>query len=108
MLVNTQKTLQLLVGAGDDRADGGDGSDWVFGGSGNDTLNGNAGNDRMWAAYGADVVNGGASSDSLHAAADDSAVDALDCGESTDDRDRAVIRAGDTAVNCERLVILSD
>lgn len=33
--------------------------------------------------------------------------DTLDCGEHEDDRDRAVIRPGDTAVNCERVRTLA-
>jgi len=41
---------------------------------------------------------GGDGNDHLIAAADDGTVDSLDCGA---DSDRAVLRPGDTAVNCE-------
>ena len=43
----------------------------------------------------------------VFAATDDGAVDTLDCGEHADDRDRAVLRPGDTAVNCERVRTLA-
>jgi hypothetical protein len=50
------------------------------------------------AGRGADNVKAGPGDDTVYAAADDSAVDSIDCGPGTD---HAVIRAGDTTVNCE-------
>jgi len=88
---------------GDDDLDGGDGADFIWGGSGADDLDGGAGPDWLWGGWGADDLSGGEGNDRLHAAADDGAADTLDCGEHADDRDRAVIRPGDAAVNCERV-----
>ncbi len=76
-------------GPGDDLLNGGEGGDWLWGGGAADQLFGEEGNDRLFAA------------------ADDGAVDMLDCGEHADDRDRAVLRSGDTAVNCERVRTLA-
>jgi hypothetical protein len=42
---------------------------------------------------------GGDGNDHLFAAADDGSADTLDCGAG--DNDKAVIRPGDTALNCE-------
>jgi len=63
-------------------------------------VNGGDGNDWLHAGEDVDSVNGGAGDDHLFAAADDGQHDALDCGDGTD---RALIRPGDTAVNCERV-----
>jgi Ca2+-binding RTX toxin-like protein len=86
---------------GNDDLDGGDGADYLWGGGGSDDLDGGAGPDWLWGGWGADDLFGGEGNDRLHAAADDNAADTLDCGDG--DRDRAVIRTGDTAVNCERV-----
>jgi RTX calcium-binding nonapeptide repeat (4 copies) len=72
--------------------------DFVFGRAGDDTIAGNGGPDAL--------LGGGHGNDRLHALADDDDVDTLDCGENADDRDRAVMRRGDAAVNCERVRIL--
>jgi Ca2+-binding RTX toxin-like protein len=109
----------ILLGlAGNDTLTGLGGPDWLFGGSGNDAIDGGAGNDRAWAGSGNDTVsggddndwlhagpgvdslNGGAGDDKLFAAANDGQTDTLDCGDGTD---RAVIRSGDSAVNCEHV-----
>lgn len=92
---------------GNDTLNGDDGADRLWGGSEDDLLNGGAGPDWLWAGLGADQPFGGEGNDHLFAAADDGAVDMLDCGEHADDRDRAVLRPGDTAVNCERVRILA-
>lgn len=99
----------LLFGQrGDDSLDGGDGRDYLWGGAGDDDLEGGAGPDSLWGGWGADELFGGDGNDRLHAAADDGAADLLDCGESDGDRDRAVLRTGDTAVGCERVRTLAD
>ena len=56
--------------------------------------------DRLYAGRGVDSVNGGDGNDHLFAAADDGQHDSLDCGAGDD---TALIRPGDTAVNCERV-----
>jgi hypothetical protein len=48
---------------------------------------------------GADRLNGGPGNDTMLAGRDDGAVDAIDCGSGA--ADHAVIRTGDSAVNCE-------
>jgi Ca2+-binding RTX toxin-like protein len=98
----------LLFGqSGDDTLNGDDGGDRLWGGSGDDHLFGGPGPDWLWAGGGADELSGEEGSDRLFAAADDGAPDTLDCGESGDDRDRAVLRPGDTAVDCERVRTLA-
>ncbi|HXV35431.1 MAG TPA: calcium-binding protein [Gaiellaceae bacterium] len=92
---------------GNDTLNGDDGADRLWGGSEDDLLNGGDGPDWLWAGWGSDQLFGGEGNDRLFAAADDGAVDTLDCGEHADDRDRAVLRPGDTAVNCERVRILA-
>jgi Ca2+-binding RTX toxin-like protein len=124
-LVGTEKRDFILARAGNDTVSGLGATDFLFGQKGNDTLNGDDGADRLWggseddllnggdgpdwlwAGLGADQLFGGEGNDRLFAAADDGAVDTLDCGEHADDRDRAVLRPGDTAVNCERVRILA-
>ena len=93
--------------SGNDTLNGDDGADRLWGGSEDDLLDGGAGPDWLWAGVGADQLFGGEGNDRLFAAADDGAVDTLDCGEHADDRDRAVLRPGDTAVNCERVRTLA-
>jgi hypothetical protein len=56
-------------------------------------------------AAGALAIAPAASAARIVGAPDDD-VDTLDCGENADDRDRAVMRPGDAAVNCERVRIL--
>ena len=124
-LVGTGKRDFILARAGNDTVSGLGASDFLFGQSGNDTLNGDDGADRLWggseddllnggngpdwlwAGWGTDQLSGGEGNDHLFAAADDGAVDTIDCGEHADDSDRAVLRPGDTAVNCERVRILA-
>jgi Ca2+-binding RTX toxin-like protein len=113
----------ILGRAGNDTLTGLGGSDFIFGMSGNDTLNGDAGVDRLWggrgndnvnggddadwlfAGWGTDTLNGGGGNDRLWAAANDSLVDNLDCGDGN--HDRATIRPGDVAVNCELVKTLT-
>ncbi len=54
----------------------------------------------LFAGFGSDTLNGGDDDDRLFAAVADGDADTLDCGAGDD---RAVIRTGDTAVNCERV-----
>jgi Ca2+-binding RTX toxin-like protein len=96
---------RLFGGNGNDTANGGDGADRVWGNDGDDMLNGDVGDDRLWAGKGVDVLNGGAGNDRLFATADDAQLDTLDCGEGS--KDRASMRLGDTAVNCERVTTVS-
>jgi Ca2+-binding RTX toxin-like protein len=93
----------LLGQRGSDTLNGNDGADRLWGGSEDDLLNGGSGPDWLWGGWGADELFGEDGNDRLFAAADDGTVDTLDCGEHADDRDRAVLRTGDTAVNCERV-----
>jgi Ca2+-binding RTX toxin-like protein len=86
---------------GNDTLNGDDGADRAWGGPGDDTVNGGAGADWLWAGFGADNLSGGEGNDRLFAAADDDTADTLNCGEHADDRDRAILRPGDTAVDCE-------
>jgi hypothetical protein len=91
------------------------GPDFVYGGRGDDRVRAGRGNDRFWGGRGADFIkagrgadrlNGGPGNDTMLAGRDDGAVDAIDCGSGT--ADHAVIRTGDSAVNCEwcqRLVL---
>jgi Ca2+-binding RTX toxin-like protein len=65
-----------------------------------DTLVGNGGDNVLRGQGGADSLSGGAGHDFLFAAERDGKADALDCGDGTD---VAVFRAGDTAVNCEKV-----
>ena len=88
---------------GRDSLRGDDGADRLWGGSEDDLLDGGEGSDWLWGGGGADRLFGQEGNDRLFAAADDGMVDTLDCGEHADDRDRAVIRPGDTAVSCERV-----
>jgi RTX calcium-binding nonapeptide repeat (4 copies) len=100
------------------------GLDFLFGQRGNDTRTATtaptgfgvaprttssteaAGRTGSGAGGGADQLFGDEGNDRLFAVADDGAVDTLDCGENADDRDRAVLRPGDTAVDCERVRFL--
>ena len=82
---------------GNDTLNGDGGADRAWGGPGDDTVNGGPGFDWLWAGWGADTLSGGEGNDRLFAAADDNAVDTLNCGEHADDRDRAILRPGDTA-----------
>jgi hypothetical protein len=50
--------------------------------------------------YGADTIMSGPGNDTVRAGQDDGARDHVDCGSGND---RALIHAGDTAVNCESL-----
>jgi Ca2+-binding RTX toxin-like protein len=92
---------------GVDTIDGDNGPDRLWGGSEGDVLHGGDGPDWLWGGGGADELFGEEGNDRLFAAADDGAVDTLDCGEHANDRDRAVLRPGDTAVNCERVRTLA-
>jgi Ca2+-binding RTX toxin-like protein len=92
---------------GVDTIDGDNGPDRLWGGSEGDILHGGDGPDWLWGGGGADELFGEEGNDRLFAAADDGAIDTLDCGEHADDRDRAVLRPGDTAVNCERVRTLA-
>jgi Ca2+-binding RTX toxin-like protein len=82
---------------------GDDGRDIAWGGRGRDTLEGGGGGDLLHAGRGPDVLEGSNGRDILRAVEDDGQPDVLDCGPG---RDRAVLRAGDVAVDCERVRIL--
>jgi Ca2+-binding RTX toxin-like protein len=98
----------LYGGADNDLAVGGRGRDFVYGGDGADELRlgrgddfawGGLGPDRIFASFGADTIHGGPGDDTITAATDDNAVDSVDCGPGN--ADHAVIRPGDTTMNCE-------
>lgn len=97
----------LFGQSGNDSISGGDGRDYIWGGSEDDSVAGDAGNDWIWLGWGTDTGSGGVGNDHVFAAADDSLVDTIDCGENADDWDVAVIRPGDSAVNCEKVITLS-
>jgi Ca2+-binding RTX toxin-like protein len=81
--------------------------DFIFGLAGDDVLAGLAGSDFLFGGRGADLLDGGEQrDDAWGGGGDDGAADALDCGENDGDWDRAVLRPGDTAVNCERVFTL--
>ena len=96
------------------------GLDFLFGQRGNDTLNGDDGPDRLWGGSEDDLLNGGSRPDwlwEMEAPTSGSmtkegttASSPLPTGRLTrstaDDRDRAVLRPGDTAVDCERVRFL--
>jgi Ca2+-binding RTX toxin-like protein len=91
----------LLFGQrGSDSVSGDGERDLAWGGQGSDTLEGGEGGDLLHAGRGPDVLEGGNGRDILRAAEDDGIPDVLDCGPG---RDRAVLRAGDVAVDCERV-----
>lgn len=90
---------------GNDRVTGGDGNDWVWGRPGDDVVDGGAGDDRIRVGYGVDTAQGGPGNDAVWALAKDEQVDTIDCGAG--DRDRAYVRPGDVATNCEKVVILT-
>lgn len=101
----------VLAGrAGRDRIDGEEDNDVVLGGGGrdtlfgrglDDTLGGGPRPDTIYAGFGSDVVSGGGGNDVIYAADRDARLDSVDCGPG---RDRAFIRRGDYAFNCESVV----
>ncbi|MGH2996487.1 MAG: calcium-binding protein [Gaiellaceae bacterium] len=91
----------LFGGRGNDTVSGDGGRDFGWGGPGNDTLEGGAHGDVLYAGRGVDVLEGGGGNDLAYAGEDDGMPDVVDCGAG--DADRAVIRAGDQAVDCERV-----
>jgi Ca2+-binding RTX toxin-like protein len=97
----------LFGGLGNDTVSGEGSGDFVWGGPGDDLLAGNEGRDWVWGGWGADTISGDGGNDHLFAAADDGAVDTLDCGEDADDNDVAFVRTGDTTLNCERVRVVS-
>jgi Ca2+-binding RTX toxin-like protein len=97
----------LFGQSGNDTVAGGDGRDFMWGGSEDDSLDGGAGNDWIWLGWGTDTGAGGDGNDHVFAAADDALVDTIDCGENDGDWDVAVIRPGDSATNCEKVITLS-
>ena len=58
---------------------------------------------RSLPAQGLDVLEGGPANDRLYSGERDGLPDVVDCG---DGRDRAVVRVGDVAVDCERVRVL--
>jgi Ca2+-binding RTX toxin-like protein len=89
---------------GDDRLDGDLSPDFVLGGPGDDQLWGRAGLDRLWGGAGFDEIYGGPGDDELISITADNRADMLDCGEHAGDRDRAIVRTGDTVSGCERVI----
>src|SRR5215212_5380369 len=92
-------------GKGNDTLTGGNGPDLLFGGPGNDTLDGGDGRDRLFLGKGADTANGGPGNDRIYAAADDDAVDTIDCGAG--DKDVVIVSAAESDIvsNCEKVKI---
>jgi Ca2+-binding RTX toxin-like protein len=102
VLVGSDQRDVLCGLAGDDFVDGQGGNDDLHGQEDNDALFGRAGNDRMIGNLGRDLLVGGPGRDQLLAHTDDQGGDFVDGG---DDRDVCIIDRGDTAVNCEILVV---
>jgi len=86
---------------GDDELRGSHGLDLLFGGPGHDLLFGEGGDDRLWGGSGLDHLYGGEDHDVLISVANDGQADVVDCGVG---RDRAVVRANDVVLNCERVI----
>ena len=93
---------------GDDGYDGLaglDGNDLLVGGTENDIMWGANGNDRLFGGPGRDILYGGPGSDVLTSlATDDGGYDRVDCMTGFD---VAYIRGGDTATDCEAIVVVS-
>jgi Ca2+-binding RTX toxin-like protein len=64
-VIGTPVADTILLGGGDDTADGGMGNDTVSAGLGNDTLNGNQGDDTLNGEVGNDSLDGGPGNDNL-------------------------------------------
>ena len=88
-------------GEGDDVVVGGRGADSLTGAGRDDTVDGGARGDVISAGFGPDVVSGGGGNDVIVADETDERLDTVDCGPG---RDRAFIRRGDRAFDCERVV----
>lgn len=88
--------------AGGDFVDAQGGNDDIHGNEGNDVIFGRSGNDRMTGNLGRDSLYGGQGHDQLIANEDDQGGDFVDGGP---DRDVCVVDRGDTAVNCEILIV---
>ncbi|MBL7252966.1 calcium-binding protein [Actinoplanes sp. LDG1-01] len=104
-----------LVGADVETIEGGRGSDVltgnaaanvIFGGAGNDVIRGGAGNDDLSGDEGRDKLYGEAGDDMLRGwdVVDKATTDVIDGGVNTAAGDECGHDAGDTVVNCERLL----
>lgn len=61
----TEHIDELYGGKGNDRMSGKQGTDLMFGGNGNDVLNGNSGRDLLYAGKGDDILTGGRGNDTF-------------------------------------------
>lgn len=105
-ITGTSSADIIRTGRGGDVVSAGAGNDRVAGNAGSDTLLGGAGDDVLRAGTGSDVLVGGAGDDMLYAQELDGA-DRLLCGAGHDVAyvTRVNLRAVDTVVDCERIVV---
>jgi Ca2+-binding RTX toxin-like protein len=101
-IVGSDQRDVICALAGGDFVDAQGGRDDIHGNEGNDVIFGRAGNDAMTGNLGRDQLFGGPGRDQLLAHEDDQGGDFVDGGENTD---VCVIDRGDTAVNCEILIV---
>jgi Ca2+-binding RTX toxin-like protein len=102
----------MWLGPGNDRAEGGEGNDEIFGEGGDDSLAGGADNDEVAGELGADRLEGGAGSDRVLSGLSseyrysneqrtaDGWRDEVDCGEGIDFSNA---NRWDAVANCERI-----
>jgi Ca2+-binding RTX toxin-like protein len=110
------ENTRIYCNSGNDRVNGGDFADEIFGELGNDTLDGRGGDDSMYGGYagndtadtsgndtltggaGADLMYGGPGDDVFHAS--DGEIDTIDGGPGTDNaNDRDFLSPTDSVIN---------
>lgn len=101
-IVGSDQRDIICARAGRDFVDGQGGNDDLYGQKDNDVLFGRAGNDRMIGNQGRDQLRGGPGRDQLLSHEDDQGGDFVDGGP---DRDVCIVDRGDTAINCEILIV---
>jgi Ca2+-binding RTX toxin-like protein len=101
-IVGSDQRDIICARAGGDFVDAQGGNDDIHGQDGNDEIFGRSGNDRMTGNQGRDSLLGGQGRDQLIAHEDDQGGDFVDGGP---DRDVCFVDRGDTAINCEFLIV---
>jgi hypothetical protein len=100
------KSLFAAASGGNDKLNGGDGADKLYGAAGNDTLNGGRGKDKLYGGRGNDKLNGGPGVNSYSGGAGNDTINArngmkenIDCG--TGKKDKATVDKKDKTKGCE-------